>query len=69
MYGARLEQLSHLAHQRVTLPCAVMVAAAPYAIRAALRATSTILLIGLDLLYASNDTTRARRALVLEAGT
>jgi len=49
MYGDMLDQLPTLAHELVTLQCAVILAAAPYAIRAATRATSTIPIIGIDL--------------------
>jgi putative tryptophan/tyrosine transport system substrate-binding protein len=49
IYGARLEQLPTLANELVTLKCDVILAAAPYAIRAATSATSTIPIVGIDL--------------------
>ncbi len=49
IYGDMLDQLPTLAHELVTLQCDVILAAAPYAIRAATSATSTIPIIGIDL--------------------
>ena len=49
IYGAMLDQLPQLANELVTLPCDVILAAAPYAIRAAMSATSTIPIVGIDL--------------------
>jgi len=49
IYGAMLDQLPTLANELVTLQCDVILAAAPYAIRAAMSATSTIPIIGIDL--------------------
>jgi putative ABC transport system substrate-binding protein len=48
-YGAMLDQLPKLANELVTLQCDVILAAAPYAIRAAMSATSTIPIVGIDL--------------------
>jgi putative tryptophan/tyrosine transport system substrate-binding protein len=48
-YGDMLDQLPKLANELVTLKCDVMLAAAPYAIRAATSATSTIPIVGIDL--------------------
>jgi putative ABC transport system substrate-binding protein len=44
-----LEQIDELARELVSLKCNVIVAAAPYAIRAVLKETNTIPTIGLDL--------------------
>jgi putative tryptophan/tyrosine transport system substrate-binding protein len=49
IYTAMLDQLPKLAHELVTLQCDVLLAAAPYAIRAARSATSTIPIVGIDL--------------------
>jgi ABC-type uncharacterized transport system substrate-binding protein len=49
IYGDRLDQLPTLAHELVTLQCDVLLAAAPYAIRAAMSATSTLPIVGIDL--------------------
>src|SRR5919109_1178204 len=49
LYGAMLDQLPQLANELVTLKCDVLLAAAPYAIRAAMSATSTIPIVGIDL--------------------
>ena len=49
IYTAMLDQLPTLANELVTLPCDVLLAAAPYAIRAARSATSTIPIVGIDL--------------------
>ncbi len=49
IYGAMLDQLPNLANELVTLKCDVILAAAPYAIRAATSATSTIPIVGIDL--------------------
>ena len=49
IYGAMLDQLPTLANELVTLQCDVILAAAPYAIRAAMSATSTIPIVGIDL--------------------
>jgi ABC-type uncharacterized transport system substrate-binding protein len=49
IYGDRLDQLPKLANELVTLQCDVILAAAPYAIRAAMSATSTIPIVGNDL--------------------
>ena len=49
LYGAMLEQLPTLANELVTLQCDVILAAAPYAIRAATSVTSTIPIVGIDL--------------------
>jgi putative tryptophan/tyrosine transport system substrate-binding protein len=48
-YGDMLDQLPTLANELVTLKCDVILAAAPYAIRAATSATSTIPIVGIDL--------------------
>jgi putative tryptophan/tyrosine transport system substrate-binding protein len=48
-YGDMLDQLPKLANELVTLKCDVILAAAPYAIRAATSATSTIPIVGIDL--------------------
>jgi putative ABC transport system substrate-binding protein len=49
IYGTMLDRLFELADEMVKLECDVVVAAAPYAIEAARRATSTIPIIGVDL--------------------
>src|SRR5262249_20808842 len=49
IYEGSLEQLPQLAQELVVLKCDVIVAAAPYAIRAAMRATSSIPIVGIDL--------------------
>jgi putative tryptophan/tyrosine transport system substrate-binding protein len=49
IYGEMLDQLPKLANELVTLKCDVILAAAPYAIRAAMSATSTIPIVGVDL--------------------
>jgi putative ABC transport system substrate-binding protein len=49
IYTAMLDQLPKLANELVTLQCDVLLAAAPYAIRAARSATSTIPIVGIDL--------------------
>ena len=49
IYEATLDQLPQLAQELVALKCDVIVAAAPYAIRAAMRATSSIPIVGIDL--------------------
>lgn len=49
IYGEMLDQLPKLANDLVTLKCDVILAAAPYAIRAAMSATSTIPIVGIDL--------------------
>jgi ABC-type uncharacterized transport system substrate-binding protein len=49
LYVDRLAQLPQLATELVTLQCDVILAASPYAIRAATSATSTIPIIGIDL--------------------
>jgi len=48
IYG-RMDRLPELAKELVTLKCDVIVAAAPYAIKAAMTATSTIPIVGIDL--------------------
>ena len=49
IYQDSLEQLPQLARDLVTRKCDVIVAAAPYAIKAARAATSTIPIVGIDL--------------------
>jgi putative tryptophan/tyrosine transport system substrate-binding protein len=49
IYETMLDRLSELADEMVKLKCDVIVAAAPYAIEAARRATSTIPIVGVDL--------------------
>ena len=49
IYGEMLDQLPQLAHELVTLKCDVLLAAAPYAIRAVMSATRTIPIVGIDL--------------------
>lgn len=49
IYGGMPERLPHLAEELVALKCDVIVAASPYSIRAATRATSTIPIVGIDL--------------------
>ena len=48
-YGAQADQLSRFANELVALKCDVILAAAPYAIRAAITATKTIPVVGIDL--------------------
>jgi putative tryptophan/tyrosine transport system substrate-binding protein len=49
IYGAALDQLPDLANELVLLQCDVIFAASPYAILAAMRATSTIPIVAVDL--------------------
>jgi putative ABC transport system substrate-binding protein len=48
-YATRLERLTELANELVALKCDVILANAPYAIRAAMEATSIIPIVGGDL--------------------
>jgi putative ABC transport system substrate-binding protein len=49
IYGTKLDHLNDLANEIVGLQCNVIFAAAPYAIKAAMKATATIPIIGIDL--------------------
>ena len=49
IYGTMLDRLGELARELADLQCSAIVAAAPYAIRAATGATSTIPIVGIDL--------------------
>src|SRR5262249_52687005 len=49
IYEGSLEQLPQLVQELMALKCDAIVAAAPYAIRAAMRATSSIPIVGIDL--------------------
>jgi putative ABC transport system substrate-binding protein len=49
IYGTMLDRLLELANEMVGLKCDVIMAAAPYAIDAAIRATTMIPIVGLDL--------------------
>jgi putative ABC transport system substrate-binding protein len=49
IYETMLDRLFELANEMVGLKCDVIMAAAPYAIDAAIRATTTIPIVGLDL--------------------
>src|SRR5215216_1491865 len=49
IYGTMLDRLVEFANELVALKCDVIFAAAPYAIQAATRATSTISIVGVDL--------------------
>jgi putative ABC transport system substrate-binding protein len=49
IYETMLDRLAELANELVMLKCDVILAAAPYAIDAATRATSTIPIVGIDL--------------------
>jgi putative ABC transport system substrate-binding protein len=49
IYGTKLDRLSDLANEIVGLQCNVIFAAAAYAIKAAMKATTTIPIIGIDL--------------------
>jgi putative ABC transport system substrate-binding protein len=49
LYGTMLDRVSEFANELVVLKCDVIFAAAPYAIQAAMKATSTIPIVGLDL--------------------
>jgi ABC-type uncharacterized transport system substrate-binding protein len=49
IYGTKLDRLSDLVTEIVGLQCNVIVAAAPYAIVAAMKATTTVPIIGIDL--------------------
>jgi ABC-type uncharacterized transport system substrate-binding protein len=49
IYGTKLDHLSDLANEIVGLQCNVIIAAAPYAIKAAMKATTTTPIIGIDL--------------------
>jgi putative ABC transport system substrate-binding protein len=49
IYGTKLDHLDDLANEIVGLQCNVIFAAAPYAIKAAMKATATIPIIGIDL--------------------
>jgi putative tryptophan/tyrosine transport system substrate-binding protein len=44
-----VQRIDEFAHQLVTLQCSVIFAAAPYAIRAVMKETSTIPVVGIDL--------------------
>ena len=48
-YGAMLDRIGEFANDLVTLKCDVIFAAAPYAIQAVMKATSTIPIVGTDL--------------------
>ena len=48
-YGTMLDRVDEIASELVVLKCDVICAAAPYAIQAAMRATSTIPIVGIDL--------------------
>jgi putative ABC transport system substrate-binding protein len=49
IYGTMLDRLGEFASELVDLQCNVILAAAPYAIRAAAGATSTVPIVGIDL--------------------
>jgi putative tryptophan/tyrosine transport system substrate-binding protein len=49
IYGQLIERLPEIANELVARKCDVIVAAGPYAIRAATRATTTIPVVGIDL--------------------
>jgi putative ABC transport system substrate-binding protein len=49
IYGTSVERLTTLTRELVALKCDVIFAAAPYAIKAAMEATSTIAVVGVDL--------------------
>lgn len=49
LYGTRLDQVPELANELVARKCDVIFAAGPYAIKAAMRATSAIPVVGVDL--------------------
>ncbi len=49
IYGAMIERLPEIASELAARKCDVILAAGPYAIRAAARATSTIPIVGIDL--------------------
>jgi putative ABC transport system substrate-binding protein len=49
IYGTMLDRLSELVNEMIARKCDVIMAAAPYAIEAASRATMTIPIVGLDL--------------------
>ena len=48
-YGAMLDRIGEFANDLVALKCDVIFAAAPYAIQAVMKATSTIPIVGTDL--------------------
>ena len=49
IYGTMLDRVVEFANELIALKCDVIFAAAPYAIQAAMRATSTIPIVGVDL--------------------
>lgn len=49
IFGSAFDRLGDFANELVGLQCDVIVAAAPYAIQAAIKATNTIPLVGIDL--------------------
>jgi len=49
LYGAMLDRLVEMTNELIVLKCDVIFAAAPYAIQAALRATSTTPIVAVDL--------------------
>ena len=49
IYGTMLDRVVEFANELITLKCDVIFAAAPYAIQAAMRATGTIPIVGVDL--------------------
>jgi len=49
IYGSAIERLPQYANELVALKCDVILAAAPYAIAATVKATSTIPIVGIDL--------------------
>ena len=48
-YGGVLDRIDEFARELVALKCSVILATAPYAIRAVMSATSTIPIVGIDL--------------------
>jgi putative tryptophan/tyrosine transport system substrate-binding protein len=48
LHGAVLDRIDEFARELVALKCSVIFAAAPYAIQAAIRATNTIPIVGVD---------------------
>ena len=49
LYGAMIERVDEFANELVAAKCDVVFAAGPYAIQAAIRATNTIPVVGMDL--------------------
>jgi putative ABC transport system substrate-binding protein len=49
LYGSAIERLPQYVNELIALKCDVILASNPYAIAAAVKATSTIPIVGIDL--------------------